>query len=73
MDGTRRACLDAEVQQIENSFLKLLETTTRFEVQILSAFMLMIVWFLSLQATALIHKLRRKAHLEISAALRGSS
>jgi len=33
MDGTRRACLDAEVQQIENSFLKLLETTTRFEVQ----------------------------------------
>jgi heat shock protein HslJ len=31
--GTRRACLDADVQHLEMTFLKLLETTTRFEVQ----------------------------------------
>jgi heat shock protein HslJ len=31
--STRRACLDAELQRIETSFLKLLETTTRYEVQ----------------------------------------
>ena len=31
--GTRRACLDADMQRVETSFLKLLETTTRFEVQ----------------------------------------
>ncbi|MCM3905488.1 MAG: META domain-containing protein [Pyrinomonadaceae bacterium] len=33
MAGTRRACIDAEVQRVETSFLKLLETTTRFEIQ----------------------------------------
>ena len=31
--GTRRACLYADPQGVEASFLKLLETTTRFEVQ----------------------------------------
>jgi len=31
--STKRACLDAELQRIETDFLKLLETTTRFEVQ----------------------------------------
>jgi heat shock protein HslJ len=31
--GTRRACLDPNGQRVETSFLKLLETTTRFEVQ----------------------------------------
>jgi uncharacterized lipoprotein YbaY/heat shock protein HslJ len=31
--GTRRACLDAELQRVETSFLKLLGTATRFEVQ----------------------------------------
>jgi heat shock protein HslJ len=31
--STRRACLDAEVQRVETSFLKLLETITRFEIQ----------------------------------------
>jgi len=31
--STRRACLDAELQYVETRFLKLLERTTRFEVQ----------------------------------------
>ncbi len=31
--STKMACLDAEVQQVETSFLQLLETTSRFEVQ----------------------------------------
>jgi heat shock protein HslJ len=31
--GTRRACLDAELQRVEASFLKLLAITTRFEVR----------------------------------------
>jgi len=31
--STKRACLDRELQRIETEFLKLLETTTRFEVQ----------------------------------------
>ena len=31
--STKMACLDAEVQRTETSFLQLLETTTRFEVE----------------------------------------
>lgn len=33
MAGTKRACIDTEVQRVETVFLKLLATTTRFEVQ----------------------------------------
>lgn len=31
--STRRACLDSELQRVETTFLKLLETSTRFEVE----------------------------------------
>jgi heat shock protein HslJ len=31
--STKRACVDAERQRVENNFLRLLETITRFEVQ----------------------------------------
>jgi heat shock protein HslJ len=31
--STKRACLDAELQRLETEFLRVLETTTRFEVQ----------------------------------------
>jgi heat shock protein HslJ len=31
--STKRACLDTDRQQVENSFLKALETVTRFEIQ----------------------------------------
>jgi heat shock protein HslJ len=31
--STRRACLDSELQRVETTFLKLLETSTRFEIE----------------------------------------
>jgi heat shock protein HslJ len=31
--GTKMACLDVELQRVETRFLKLLETTTRFDVE----------------------------------------